>query len=178
MTETDPALQEARREAYALLGGFASVQLATVNREGTPDASYAPAVCDDDGHFYVYVSELASHTRNLRESARASVMVIEDEGTAEQIFARKRLTFSCTSELIERRCDDWEDLIARFEEKFGKMMSFLKTMADFSLYRLTPVRGRLVIGFGKAYEVAGGNLREIRHLSGEGQGHTKGEAQA
>ncbi|MGF1452891.1 MAG: HugZ family protein [Opitutales bacterium] len=174
-TEQDPALEEARREYYALLGGFSSVQLATVSTEGQPDASYSPAVVDDAGNFFVYVSELASHTRNLRETPRASVMIIEDEATCGQIFARKRVTFACESELIERRSDQWEDLIARFEEKFGKLMSHLKTMADFSLYRLTPLKGRLVFGFGKAFEVGGPNMGEIGYIRGTGSGHTKEE---
>ncbi|MDP6189367.1 MAG: pyridoxamine 5'-phosphate oxidase family protein, partial [Gammaproteobacteria bacterium] len=53
------------RDAYtALVEQFDTVLLGTVSNNGLPDASYAPYVYVD-GYYYVYVSELATHTGNL-----------------------------------------------------------------------------------------------------------------
>jgi putative heme iron utilization protein len=168
---TNPELDKAQIGYQALLNGFRSIQMGTVNQEGMPEASYSPAVIDDERNFYVHVSELSSHTANLRETGKASVLVIEDESTASNIFARKRAGFTCSTELIERHSEDWEKTMNHFEEKFGKMVDFLKTMEDFHLFRLCPEKGRLVLGFGKAYEVTGKNLSKLQHIGGKGKGH-------
>lgn len=147
--------------------------MGTVSANGTPEASYSPAIVDEACNFYVYVSELSAHTSNLMETGKASVLVIEDEGTAEIIFARKRATFASEAIHIDRHNEEWESVIARFEEKFGKMMGFLKTMEDFHLFRLEPNFARLVLGFGKAYDVTGSQMSEIVHVNGKGGAHRK-----
>ncbi|MFN7516202.1 MAG: pyridoxamine 5'-phosphate oxidase family protein, partial [Dolichospermum sp.] len=35
---------------------FTSIIMSTVNKEGIPDASYAPFVSDEDKNIYIYVS--------------------------------------------------------------------------------------------------------------------------
>jgi putative heme iron utilization protein len=172
-TKIDPELEKAQTGYQALLDGFQSIQLGTVSTDGHPEASYSPAIVDEARNFYVHVSELSAHTGNLMETGKASVLVIEDEAAAEIIFARKRVTFTCEAERIERHTDDWEAIITRFEEKFGKMMGFLKTMEDFHLFRLEPSYARLVLGFGKAYDVTGPHMNEIEHVNGKGGAHRK-----
>jgi hypothetical protein len=57
-----------------------SLQLATVDEDGAPFASYAPFAADDDS-FYVLLSDIACTGCNLAREPRASVLVIEDEDT-------------------------------------------------------------------------------------------------
>ena len=168
----DPVLQEARAGYASLLASFQSIQLATMTADGTPDASYAPAVIDDTRNFYVYVSELSSHTANLLATRTASVMLIEDEGTCAQVFARKRVTFLCDAFEVERKSTAWSALIERFGDKYGRLMDHLKTMRDFHLIQLKPRDGRLVVGFGKAFDVSGARMDQLAHIRGiDGQGH-------
>ncbi len=177
-TKIDPEIEKAQTGYQALLDGFQSIQLGTVSAEGTPEASYSPAIIDDRRNFYVYVSELSAHTGNLMETLKASVLVIEDECAAEIIFARKRVTFTCFAQRVERHSDQWESVIAQFEEKFGKMMGFLKTMEDFHLFQLEPSYARLVLGFGKAYDITGAQMNEIAHVGGNDGAHRKEPKQA
>lgn len=58
---------------------YDSVLMATATEDGEPVASYAPYL-EHGGDFYVYVSDLAAHTQNLKRNPRASLMFIEDEG--------------------------------------------------------------------------------------------------
>ena len=160
---------EAQAGYEALLNEFQSIQLGTADQTGVPEASYSPSIVDEGRNFYVHVSELASHTSNLRDSARASVLIIEDESTAENLFARKRVAYQCSASLIERHSDQWESVIDQFEEKFGKIVGFLKTMEDFHLFKLTPTSGRLVLGFGQAYDVSGTGMKDLSHV-GAGSG--------
>ena len=50
--------------------------LSTVNKQAEPEASYAPYVRDAGGVFYIYVSELASHTQNMLQKQTASILII------------------------------------------------------------------------------------------------------
>lgn len=172
-TETpDPALEKALLEYNSLINAFQSIQMATSNTSGVPEVSYSPAVMDEQKHFYVYVSEMAAHTANLLNQKKASVMVIADESASAQIFARKRATFTCQASEVERESAHWVKVMALFSAKFGNVVDHLKGMADFHLMELTPEKGRLVIGFGKAYDVTGENLGQLEHIKGEnGQGH-------
>lgn len=166
-------LEKIQNQYLELLGAFQSIQLATVSPEGAPFASYSPAVLDDERNFYVYVSEIASHTENLRKTGRASFMVIEDESLAAQIFARKRVTFTAKATEIERDSKKWEEVLGRFEEKYGRVVAQLKQMDDFHLIRLAPEDGRLVLGFGRAYTISA-DLTQVEHLKGiDGDGHRK-----
>ena len=171
----DAEFTEARAGYETLLNGFQSIQLGTANQAGVPEASYSPSVADEEGNFYVHVSELASHTSNLRDCARASVLIIEDESTAENLFARKRVAYQCSALLIERHSNEWESIVDKFEEKFGKIIGFLKTMEDFHLFKLTPKSGRLVLGFGQAYDVCGSGMKNLSHVgAGSGKNGTQG----
>ena len=182
-TSTDPSAEgqefaEAQAGYEALLNGFQSIQLGTADQIGVPEASYSPSIMDESSNFYVHVSELASHTSNLRDSARASVLIIEDESSAENLLARKRVAYQCSASLIERHSDQWESVVDQFEEKFGKIIGFLRTMEDFHLFKLTPTSGRLVLGFGQAYDVSGTGMKDLSHVgAGSGknsnQGHRK-----
>lgn len=134
--------------------------LGTVSPEGVPDASVAPVVFTA-GSFYTYISGLALHTRNIAQTGRASVLLIEDEATATQLLARRRLTFACVAQTVERGTPAFAPAFTALKEKFGPVMGHLETMADFQLFRLTPERGRLVAGFGLAFEVNPADWTEL-----------------
>ena len=174
----DEEFDKARAGYEALLKGFQSIQMGTANQAGIPEASYSPSIMDESSNFYVHVSELASHTSNLRDSACASVLIIEDESTAENLFARKRVAYQCSALLIERHSKKWNSVVDKFEEKFGKIIGFLKTMEDFHLFKLIPKSGRLVLGFGQAYDLCGAGMKDLSHVGAGSrkkgtQGHRK-----
>lgn len=150
-----------RREAEAFLTGFRSLAMATVDIEGYPEASYAPYVADDEGNLYVFVSGLSRHTRNLAATRHASVLFIEDESRAQNIFARRRLTYTCVAEPVERDTPEFGRVLDLFEDAFGAIILTLRGLADFRLFCLRPSGGRYVRGFGQAFHVHGGAVEPI-----------------
>jgi len=173
-SEKTDDLVTAGQEYEAILASFQSIQLGTVSPDGLPEASYAPATTDNDRSFYVYVSELSSHTANLLQNRRASVMIIEDESKCANLFARRRVTFDCHAFEIERSAETWEALMDGFVAKFGSTMHMLRKMEDFHLIRLRPENARLVLGFGRAYDISGERLDVVEHVKGiNGGGHRK-----
>ncbi|MGB5305628.1 MAG: pyridoxamine 5'-phosphate oxidase family protein [Gammaproteobacteria bacterium] len=162
-TDSDDML---RREIHAFRAGLRTVQLATVSRDGVPEASYAPYVVDASGNYYVFISGLARHTRDLQDTGQVSLLFIEAEGAARNLFARRRLTCSCTATCIARDDPDWEVQLARFTQQFGKFIDTLRGLSDFRLFRLTPVSGGYVRGMGQAFRFEGPGFDAIRHVRG------------
>lgn len=164
-------LQDVQEELTMLRRSFSTLQLATVNPLGEPDASYA-AYIEHEENYYVFISELASHTCNLLHNRRASVLFIENEANADHLFARKRLTYQCTAERVERNKAEFDTVLEQFTVKFGNLIDTLRGLRDFHLFRLTPKRGLYVAGFAKAYAMDSDDLGQLRHLRDRGHGKT------
>lgn len=147
------ALARATALTARLRATLSTVHLATTSADGEPDASIAAALLDADGAFVIYISGLAVHTHNLRAVPRASVLLIETETATPNPFARPRLTFACTAEPIPREAPAHTALVAAFRAKFGPTIDVVATLPDFQFIRLLPHRGRVVAGFGAAFEV-------------------------
>lgn len=171
MDEEQSEFEWARQEMERLLERSLSCVLGTSGQHGEPLASYAPFLRDGGtGELFVYVSALAKHYAHLRKGRRASVMIIEDERAAENLFARKRLTLDCSVEMVGRDTVEFEERMGRMEARLGPTLGYLKGMTDFDLFRLVPEEGRLVLGFGKAYAVHGPELGSVGYVR-SGGGH-------
>ncbi|MFD2178140.1 heme utilization protein HutZ [Veronia pacifica] len=152
-----------------------TLQLGTVDKDGKPHTSYAPFAFSKRG-YYILVSDLAQHGLNLKVSPDVSIMMIEDETEARSIFVRRRLSFDTIAEPVHRDSDNWEEGIAVMSERLGEMIDNLSQLTDFNLYRLNPMNGRYVKGFGQAYDVSGEDLLSVLHLA-DGHGHVKKDKQ-
>ena len=144
-----------------LIARSQSIILATVDAEGTPNSSYAPYV-QVDNSFYILVSFMARHTKNLAEGRKTSIMFIEDESATKQIYARERLTIEATTTQIERDSETWNQVVGKLKETHGKVVEVISEMKDFILIALNPVKGAYVNGFGSAYFVDE-NLEIMKH---------------
>ncbi|MGI2039644.1 heme utilization protein HutZ [Shewanella frigidimarina] len=137
-----------------------TLQLATQDADGVPNASYAPFALADDG-FYILVSELARHGTNLQASDKLSVMLVEDESESKSVFARKRLTFDATAEVVARDSETFTKGVAALSARFGEMIDNLAALKDFNLFKLNPHHGLYVKGFGQAFSLSGAELLDV-----------------
>ncbi len=159
-----PETVELQREVRDFRATRRAVMLATTDGQGLPDASYAPCLDDAEGNVYIFVSALARHTRNLLADARVSVLFIEDEGEAGNVFARRRLTLECTAVPVARAHPDWVGIIDGMAGRLGEMVGTLRQLADFQLFRLMPHRATYVRGFGQTYRFEGEGLKQISRV--------------
>ncbi|PVZ70344.1 pyridoxamine 5'-phosphate oxidase family protein [Pelagibaculum spongiae] len=157
--------QRLSQEILDFIGSRKSLQLSTVQADGHPFASYAPFAIGEQC-LYILISEIARHAVNLQHEQRASVLIIEDEDAANEIFARLRVNYLVDAELIEYQTTDWQVGINTLAARHGDRINSLSQLADFRLFRLLPKGGRYVKGFGKAYQLEGGTLagQSIDHL--------------
>lgn len=134
----------------AFAASVRSAVLSTVDEEGRPFVSYAPFV-RDSGRLYIYISRLAQHYAHLEANAAVDVLMIEDESQTPNVFARQRARFACRAENLGN--EGCETIFERMEQTFGQGMIGMLRGLDFSLFELTPVEGRYIVGFGQAFDI-------------------------
>ena len=146
-----------------LIATMQSLQLSTLGAEGVPHCGYTPYLHRMPGSFYIFVSQLAAHTRNLLQNTTVAIMIIADEQSTSQIFARTRVNYLCEAKRIETDNPDYELVLDDYETRHGKMAGLLRQLPDFVLFELQPISGQFVMGFGKAYTLSGENLSVFEH---------------
>jgi len=165
MNNEDRAIRRSPPEVLGkLLAEAQTLQLATLDAAGEPAISYAPFVRDAQGNFYIFVSQLASHTQDLLGHPHAAVMLVADEQDTRQIFARTRATYQCAVETVARDAVQFPQRLDAMQERFGEVVGLLRGLGDFVLFRLKPQSGRFVMGFGQAFVLAGDGLRELQAI--------------
>lgn len=125
-----------------------SLIISTTSVENEPLTNYAPFVKSGED-YYVSVSSNLPHYINMAQTKKAHILIIEDESSAQHIYARKRLYFSAVCEVEE----DEEKIFKLFDERYGDKLSFLRSMKDFKIIKITPQERSLVLGFGAAYKM-------------------------
>jgi len=164
MTEiSKQELEDITRTYHDLIASQQTLLLSTASANGIPDISYAPFVRDHAGLFYIYVSDMACHTANLRDNPQASILFIRPESESRNLFARERAVLGCSVKEIIRNDEIYIHQIQALQNKFGEVVSVLRSLSDFHLFALRPESGRYVIGFGRAFTI---NMNDgtLRHI--------------
>ncbi len=157
---------ERAKAAYALLiNSVRTVILGTVSAEGFPNVSYAPFVIDEAKNIYIFVNKLSIHNANLQVSSKASIMLIEDEAKSKQIFARRRLTYSCNATEIEKESPEWQDITKRFDKRFGNIVYIFRDLPNLKIIKFTPYSGIFVMNFGAAYRISSSDLNNLTYIT-------------
>ncbi len=148
---------------------FKSAVLGTLSENGYPFSSYAPFYYDGLS-LYIFISDIATHAKNMQKSAKVSAFFIEDESQTQQIFARKRISLQCDVKSISKDDPSFEPIMEAFVSKQGETLTMLMGMKDFNLYQLTPIYGEATFGFGEAYNIGGEQMNELVTRTGD-SGH-------
>ena len=155
--------EKLRQEFQALRQSLKTVQLATIGADGNPEASYAPYVWIES-YYYLYLSELARHTRNLIANPAISLLLIETEEKSNNLFARQRIILQAKVVKIERETDRFQLVMAEFKNQFGDFIDVIEPLQDFYLFQIRPQSGRFIRGFAQAYDLVGPELDEFTHF--------------
>ena len=158
------------KQLHEFLEPFQSTVLGTLGENGYPFSSYAPFYYDGEV-VYVFISDIATHAKNMQRTPKASAFFIEDEGLTSNIFRRKRISLQCDVLRIGREETRFDTIMEAFQAKFdGGTLSMLMGMGDFNLYALIPIYGEATFGFGEAYNIGGEKMNQLVTRTGE-SGH-------
>ena len=168
MEEKLSKLEKAKLAYNIFSKEFQTLQMATVDANGAPNASYSPYV-KFENEFYIYVSELSEHTPNLTKTKLASVFFVQNEEEAKHLFVRRRLTYNCNAKEVQRTDNLFKQVLDGFSDKFGdKFINMIRGLEDFHLFQLTPTSGIFVNGFGQAFDTVGEGMSELKHKNDVG----------
>lgn len=134
-----------------------SLLLSSIQADGSPYASYAPFSIGEEC-LYILISEIAIHAKNLQIHPKASVLIIEDEETSRELFARVRVNYLMEVEHITVNSAEWPSAIQNLTDRLGERILGLSKFSDFKLFKLKPLSGRFVKDFGRAYTLTGQTL--------------------
>ena len=146
-----------KHNPWTFIQSCSTLQIASISKENLPSISYAPFI-QNEQRFYICLSSMAKHTHNIQHQPKISIMMIEDESTSTNLFARKRVTFDVITTAIQRDSLIFNGAMTLFKDKFGTNASIYESLADFQLFELDPQSGRAVFGFGEAYDFQDGDF--------------------
>jgi hypothetical protein len=150
------------------LAGFKTCMIASLTPEAKAYASTAPFARDGNA-FYILISTVAQHGKNLLATQDVSLLFAEDESTCVQPFARKRITIEASVEEVARDTNGFDVGITLLKNRFdNELVENLAKMGDFHLFALSAQSGSAVMGFGQAYRLDG-NLEVVTSISGHHQ---------
>lgn len=129
------------------------------SHEGAPFVSMVSVARADDGaEFYIHISRLAQHARDMESDPRVSLLLAEaDDGRADP-QTLSRVTIQCHAEKIARENEFYVPLQKQYLAHFpasAQMFSF----GDFNLWKLVPEKVRFVAGFARAFNLTPTDLK-------------------
>jgi putative heme iron utilization protein len=163
LPENAPAAEfDSKSIAKTLLRATRAGTLATIDRQtGHPFASLVNVATDVDGSALILISRLASHTANLENDVRASLL-LASTGKGDPL-AHPRLTLIGAFEQIARHDNREPRARRRFLARHPKSELYAG-FADFSFWRLAAVSAHLNAGFARAADLSAADV--ITDVSG------------
>jgi putative heme iron utilization protein len=162
MKDIDISSLEAERDS--LLTAAKTVLMAAPGDDGAPPEMGVTPLVWHEGAMFIYPSRLSAHVRAVLAAGSAACLVIEDEASAQNIWARKRIKFDSEIIDIDRNSNIFNEVCDVFATRHGPTMGLIREFTDFHLFQLRPSGGVMVLGFAQAYRLAGSNLAVTAHL--------------
>ena len=143
-------------EVRALYARERNGMLCTLSKKlaGWPFGSITPYAVSSTGEPLILISEIAEHTRNLREDARASLLV-QDSQAADDPQAGARVTLMGYALPVPAPYHD--DARRRYLELFPGSASYFQ-IHDFTLFQIKVSRVRFIGGFGEIHWLDGAEV--------------------
>ena len=171
MTKQSEDLNLIHDEYRRFKAEFKSVLLTTISCHGVPDSSYEDYVRHDED-YYIYASELAQHTRNLIDTGSVSMLFVEGGRLDNRNPEHKRVVLKSRAIRVDRTSNRFKKVLQLFQQRFSDFPRILKSLPDFHLFRITPVNGAYVRGFGQAYLLDGDHLLQSEGTCNRGCGES------
>lgn len=157
-------MDERTEQALAhLIRNTRTAALGTLH-DGAPNlAMVAIAHTDDLSAFYIHVSRLGKHTRDMEADSRVSLLFVETDDHRADPQTLARFSLNGTVDPVPKTDPNFDMIkhiyLTRFptaEPLFG--------FGDFGLWRISPKGGRFVAGFAQAFNITPEALKKISAL--------------
>ena len=120
------------------------------------------SVNENFSEFYILISQLARHSKNIAENNKISLMICQPESEADNPQTLARVTITGKVELIERNKEEYLSAKDNYLKKniYAEMYF---SLADFQMYKLEIVKARFVAGFAKTFNISKESLQNLKN---------------
>ena len=126
--------------------------LATLH-EGEPNlAMVAFAFAGDFSAFYIHVSRLGKHMRDMEIDPHVSLLIAETDDGRPDPQTLARVSLKGGAEILPKDDRDYLQIKHLYLVRFPESEA-LFSLGDFNLWRITPTHGRFVAGIARAYNL-------------------------
>lgn len=132
--------------------------------EGEPNlAMVAYAFAEDFSAFYIHVSKLGKHTRDMESDPRVSLLIAETDDRRADPQTLARVSLQARAEVLPRDAVDYALIKHLYLNRFPEAEQIF-SLGDFNLWKLTPQSGRFVAGFARAFNLVPEALNKTSSL--------------
>lgn len=132
--------------------------------DGEPSLAMVAFVTEDDfSAFYIHVSTLGRHTRDMQTDPRVSLLLAETDDNRPHPQTLARLSLNGTAGILPRTDPHYARARHAYLTRFPEAEQ-LFSLGDFNLWRISPKGGRFVAGFAQAYNIVPETLIKVSAL--------------
>ncbi len=143
VTDARPSLAE-RARTLMQIGGHSSLATMSKKHPGYPFSSLMPYALDDEGRPLFLISQMAMHTKNVRDEPRTTLLVTEDSAAGTPLGAARISLMGLTRQVP---ADEQAAVAERYLTWHPEARQWAG-YGDFAYYRLEPIDIYFVGGFG------------------------------
>jgi putative heme iron utilization protein len=138
---------------------------------GSPRVSLVPYAVQQEATWalLIHISGLALHTRDIQENPRVGAMIAEPDDGSRNPQTLARLSFQGLAQRVTEQSGGYLAAREAYLRRFPKSaINF--GLGDFSLYRIVPLTGRFIAGFGQIHDLEADDFAAL----GTGETETAG----
>ena len=139
---------------------IASLGTCTDNQPHVSMVSFS--VNDNFSEFYILISQLAKHSKNIAQNNKVSLMICQPETEADNPQTLARVSISGRSELIKRNKEEYLSAKNNYLMKNSSAEMYFG-LGDFQLYKLKIDKARFVAGFAKTFNLSKESLQNLKN---------------
>ncbi len=128
------------------------VSLGTLDNGEPVVSMVAYTVADDFSKFYIHISGLAKHTKNIVEKPNVGLLICEAARPGEDPQTLARISISGVARMVLPDSKEFEEIKAGYIDKYRQSEVNFE-LGDFSMYAIESKSARFVAGFGKIFNL-------------------------
>jgi len=110
--------------------------------------------------FYIHVSQLAVHTKNILENDKVSLMICQSDYQTKNPNTLARVTITGKAFIIEKSDENFASIKQTYLEK-NPTAEMLFNLGDFQIFKIEVDQARYVAGFAKTFSLSKKSLENV-----------------
>jgi putative heme iron utilization protein len=132
--------------------------------EGEPNLAMVAVACESDfSAFYIHVSKLGKHTRDMENDPHVSLLLSEADDRRPDPQTLARVALQGIATIVPRAAPEYARIRTLYLQRFPEAEQ-LFALGDFNIWKITPKSGRFVAGFARAFNLVPDALRNVSKL--------------